>query len=668
MINCLRVAPFLLSWIGLFWLCHELAYRKRIGPDWRLSWALASVAWGALVTLLVEVSSLGNMLTAGSLFLGWLLICVVVFASAWRLAKQHGWNFRGAVRRARTVWPNLRLSVRPLDAVLVWGCTAMIIAFLGWVALRFPTTTGDSLTYHLARIMHWMQAQSVAHYPTGNCRQNELGPWSEFATVTLHLLWGSDRLVNLVQWFAMLSSVLVAPFIALQLFRSASERKDRATDAATGAAREGRLAALTGLLVATLPIGIVEAVTTQTDYTTTFWLVSLTAVTLALAKDPRNGWYVFAAGLALGLGVLTKATMLLYSAPLLLVMACWLGWRHCGLRLACLFLATAVVLNVGHMTRNYAVVGSPLAGPYIHHLVSNKTVSPGGTWSNVVRNLALETTTPFASLNEAVNRVLMWLHKLCGRDLNDPDTTYELCLFQWPKQLLVYDSQASNPFHLLLILIAIGLALARWQEHRLALGYAAVFAASFVLFSAWLRWQEWHSRMHLPYLVVLMPFVAVIFIRLLTATAVWTTSLMAVAVGVHCLCKNESRPLLDPTFTRLPREAQYMAIHTPHFYQSYFDVCQDVIASGCTNVGLKLQYGEMEYAFWIMLRNRGFAGRLHHVDVEDASRKIPSTAPPPCLVITTFDPPPAAVTNDFPLCRKYGHVTVCGPKRDTQSL
>src|SRR5262249_25807561 len=147
-------------------------------------------------------------------------------------------------------------------------CVAIFVLFLGVIALEFPTTTGDSLTYHLARIMHWMQNQSVAHYPTHNCRQNELGPWSEFATVTLHLLWGNDRLVNLVQWFAMLSCVLTAPFLAVQLMvgRAPTEPPENPATVARGR----RLTAFTALLMVTLPISIVEAVTTQTDYTTAF--------------------------------------------------------------------------------------------------------------------------------------------------------------------------------------------------------------------------------------------------------------------------------------------------------------------------------------------------------------------------------------------------------------
>src|SRR5262249_23722813 len=147
-------------------------------------------------------------------------------------------------------------------------------------------------------------------------------------------------------------------------------------------------------------------------------------------------------------------------------------------------------------------------------------VSLGGTMSNVIRNVALETTTPFRPVNRCVNRVLGWLHQLTGKELNDPDTTYELCLFRWAETLQIYDSQAANPFHFLLVLVATGLALARFKTHRRLLCGAALVGLSFLLFCALLRWQEWNSRMHLPYLVLLMPFVAAVLLTEMAAAAI----------------------------------------------------------------------------------------------------------------------------------------------------
>ena len=73
---------------------------------------------------------------------------------------------------------------------------------LGVIAVITPTTNWDSLTYHLPRVMHWIQQQSVEHYPADNTCQLEFGPWAAFVVTNLHLLEGNDQWDNLVQWFA----------------------------------------------------------------------------------------------------------------------------------------------------------------------------------------------------------------------------------------------------------------------------------------------------------------------------------------------------------------------------------------------------------------------------------------------------------------------------------
>jgi len=48
-----RLIPLWLAWVGCFGLCRELAARKKILSDWRLSWILACTARGALLTPIV---------------------------------------------------------------------------------------------------------------------------------------------------------------------------------------------------------------------------------------------------------------------------------------------------------------------------------------------------------------------------------------------------------------------------------------------------------------------------------------------------------------------------------------------------------------------------------------------------------------------------------------
>ena len=80
--------------------------------------------------------------------------------------------------------------------------------------------------------------RSLAFYPTACRRQLHNPVWAESAVLHLLLLSGTDRLVNLVQWFSMAGSVVGVSLIAGQL----------------GAGRRGQ--ALAALFCGTLPMGI----------------------------------------------------------------------------------------------------------------------------------------------------------------------------------------------------------------------------------------------------------------------------------------------------------------------------------------------------------------------------------------------------------------------------
>src|SRR2546428_330553 len=99
---------------------------------------------------------------------------------------------------------------------------SLLIGWIGcfWLVCEWAEGRNiDSLAYHLARMAHWIQQSGVQHYPTDDLRQLEFGPWSSFVMTNLFLLWGNDQLLNLAQWFAMVSSVIVLSWVAEQSWR-----------------------------------------------------------------------------------------------------------------------------------------------------------------------------------------------------------------------------------------------------------------------------------------------------------------------------------------------------------------------------------------------------------------------------------------------------------------
>jgi hypothetical protein len=165
---------------------------------------------------------------------------------------------------------------------------------------------------------------------------------------------------------------------------------------------------------------------------------------------------------------------------------------------------------------------------------------------------------------------------------------------------------------------------------------------------ALLKYQVWNSRFHLAYFVLFSPFVAIALMQWLPR---WSRALAPVSLcfyALFCLRQNEARPIFNQHFATLSRERQYLDIHGSAWNPALQRIADEVVASGCGNVGLKLGFDAFEYPIWMMLRNRGFHGRIDHYYVEHVSARLASDAPPPCAIIARLSQPPAAVTNLYP--------------------
>lgn len=91
---------------------------------------------------------------------------------------------------------------------------SLIIGTVGFIAFIAPTSQWGSVSYHMSRIMHWIQNRSLKFYPTLIPRQLHLNPWAEYALLHLQLLSGSDRFANLLQWISWIGSITGITLIA----------------------------------------------------------------------------------------------------------------------------------------------------------------------------------------------------------------------------------------------------------------------------------------------------------------------------------------------------------------------------------------------------------------------------------------------------------------------
>ena len=437
--------------------------------------ALLSAAADSAVFLVVSTELLG--LVRGVTPIG---VAIVWALAALAVALLH--------LRLRGPCPLPRLPGGQVDRLLL----GLILAPLLWAfaqAVLAPPNTVDALAYHLPRQVYWLQQGSVEHYPTSVLRQLTMPPLAEYAGLHLLALTGGDRWHNLVQWSAMVGTLVAVTVLAR----------------ARGAGTRGQL--LAALFFLTVPSAFVQASGPKNDLVVAFWLAAAAAAVSSVATRPP-GVPDLRLGAQLGALVLTKGTGLLFGAPVALLVLRDIARAPGRLRRLALVAAVAVVLNAGHWSRNLAAFGSlygPGAATHGGQTVANETFGPRVLLSNALRNLATEMALPVAAWNRALLAVVLEGHDRLGLRPDDLRTTYRPPYVP-PFFVPMSEDTAIAPLH---VAAALAFPLALLLRRRWAVGpwseLWVLAAAGFLLFCAVLKWQMWHPRLLFPLLALVAP-------------------------------------------------------------------------------------------------------------------------------------------------------------------
>ncbi|HMR66227.1 MAG TPA: glycosyltransferase family 39 protein [Anaerolineae bacterium] len=575
-------------------------YQRLVNPQQAV--LSGSILWGVYLALVTEGLSLLHQLHFGAVVIVWSL---PLLGAGWLLA------------RNGSLWRRPNLWVPPWPLGLIAGLVLLLVTVSGGLALFSAPNNWDSMTYHLSRVMHWHQNQTVAHYSTHELRQLYQNPWAEFAILHFQLLAGTDRWANLVQWLAYVGSLVGVSFIAGQF----------------GAQATGRY--LTALIAATVPMAVLQAVTTQNDLVLSFWLVCLVSFILLVRQQTHWLPLLGAAG-SLGLAVLTKGTAYIFAAPLLL----WLGllllkryrwrvWQPLGV-----VAVVVLLLNSGHYARNLHLFGSPLQPELGQYSYQNEIFSPAAVISNLVRNAALHLNLAVPNLIEPTEQAVDAIHRLLHLDPNDPRTTWPGMKFEIRSN--ISEDSFGNFLHFSLMVLSLaGLARARVRSnYKLLPGYGGLLCLAFFLFGLYLKWQPWHSRLHLPLFILGAPVVGIMVAELFPRPVVGLLVIVLTTQTGYLMVHNPLHPLWGPrnVFTS-PRSDQYFWPN-PVLQEPYQAATELIQARGCRQIGLLLPLDFWEYPFWILLNRPGDSPVwIENVQVGNVSQALQSLAFEPCAVV-----------------------------------
>jgi hypothetical protein len=531
-------------------------------------------------------------------------------------------------------------TIGTADAVAI-GAIALLVLLVGITALVSPPNTWDAIDYHLNRVALWISNRGVQFFPTLDYDQLVNPPWAEYAMLHLYLLFGTDRLVNLVEWFSLIGSILCASLIAREL----------------GAGFRGQV--LAAITCGTIPSALLEASGAMNTAVVAFWIAACAYNLLRFSKE-GSWYYLNGAAIACGLALLTKGTAYLFLPPMIAV-CWWMGSPACRSRFIVRLPVFAVIilsLNALQLYRTLELTGSPL-GRGIGLLeggegldLATGRLSLSGTLSNVLRNLTLDVTVT-KGLDDYAGRAASRVIRLLGDEPNDPDFIYrtlpELPVMGFhansPNRNEVF---AGNPLHLLFVLLAMLLSLLSIRSApRYCFAFAIGLIGAFLLFSALVRWQIWGARYQVALFVLGSGLIGAelprYFGRMMT-TAIATVFILAATPFV---LSNNLRPLIGASLSpsRLFREPfagsiwsrtradLYFADQHQDLEDSYMAAADAIGRNRCESIGVDVSLEHYEYPLLAHLGLGSNGRRIRYVDVDNESAKYGTNGYSPCLAV-----------------------------------
>lgn len=509
-----------------------------------------------------------------------------------------------------TMWRDELFALgRALRPTGVQWTLVPLLVLLCITAVVYPPTNWDSMTYHMARVAYWIQNRSVAYYPTGIQRQNQMGPGAEYLILFLQIVSGSDRWANLVQFICYVIAIVATGSLSRLAGLSRS------------------LSPWAQIFVAALPMAILEATSTQNDLVATSMTLAILAAAIPFLRRARP-WQTRDLALLTGIvcsGFLVKPTSILAAVPFLLsgIVIVALSLLRKKRKLA--DVRRAVLLS--------AVVGLIVVGPDVYRKYQ-ATRSPLGSAPELLTSADGWKVRMVNSITSSCQHALfpekmeLLIQRTASSLLHYKPTLFCHNVFRFN------EDRVGNPLQALMTVVLLGGVLALgWRNHRKRTLIAISPLFAWLVFHWYVRNQEWLSRLHTP-LFFITPLVWTAYVKgrgsRFASYTLSFISILSIAYGYVCASNNVFRPLSIPGLLAMDRDVQYYAAQ-PWTLEAHNNVLTRLKQTGCRRLGLFLTGDSYDYPLtWRAMRS----GTL--------VRHYRTTSGWPCLIYSDNGTPPGA--------------------------
>jgi len=588
------------------WFIFILANKNFTNPNTlegtRHFFLQTAIITGLLVLIITELLSYLICITFTYVLLSWGLVFAGVLFILFIISKKNKINIKKHILDwlHKKIFIFKRFSL--FEKILLF-CISIIILLVAIIGIIAPPNNWDSMTYHMSRVVHWIQNKNVNYYPTNIPRQLNYPPWAEYAIMHLQILSHSDRFANLIQWLSMLGCIIATSQLS-KIF---------------GAKRKIQIA--TATITASIPMGILQGSSTQNDYVTAFWLICFIYFIHQIEAN-KHPTQPIMAGISLGLCFLSKGTGYIYALPFLIFFSFRMLFKDKKniYKMLLPLVSISLIINSGYYLRNIKLNDSLL--PSSESTVMNKSYNAKFFLSNIIQNSATHLRTPFPQINKKIENSIYSLHSRIGIDLKSPSRPAGIDPFHFPGHPF-HEDHAGNLLHFLFIVLSSILLIISKKNttDKKLFSYFLTLAIISLCFNHLIQWNLFQSRYHLPLFILCSPFVAIAIDKKLGAKPLNITLIILIIASLPWLLYNQSRPLIGKNnIFCTERTTQYFT-NRPYLEKPYRKAAIYLKDLNLSKISLFCRGDDWEYPFWILFNEKKKKIQIEHGNVSNISKK-----------------------------------------------
>ena len=509
----------------LYFFINEYKNQQGIFTSTRIGLIYSLIIFAFLTYLFCEILSINNSLNEINLSIAWAIVLIVFAIKVYKL---------------KWVWERPVIFLPQMYVLYIGFTIVLILIPLLILSILIPPNNWDSMSYHMTRVEEWRQNLNVYPFPTSNIRQINVPPLAEYIILNLQILSHSDYFANLIQFVSLLGTLsLVSLFV--KLF-----------------GLDFKAQFFTILLVLAIPMVIFQSTSTQTDLTAAFFFIGVVYFIFRILKSAFILFNdIFLVSASLFLGGLVKYTVLVFSAPFLIILF-FVIIKKASLKSLIQYILIGIFISVivfaPFLFRNYSYYGSIAGETELLNSMGVRNPNLIKMLGNVAKNVADCMAIPLANFNAFLFQINCQLHYFLRIPINSQETNFSSS--QYGVIFLFAEDSAGSAIHLVLFFITFFIFLFKCSRNKnyLLIIYYSCLIISFLTYSFLFKWQPWGwgNRLLLPLFILAILGISITGYKFIFKSHFYS-NLVFILLILYCLPTvyfNKNKPIVNLYLSR----------------------------------------------------------------------------------------------------------------------